>query len=403
MARHFSNWLKEYMQYTRDSEAPSAFHFWTGVSTIAGALRRRVWLDMRKFQWTPNFYIILVGPPGLVTKSTTTRIGMKLLTQVDGIKFGPQSLTWQALTLALEESMEYVEWKDETEVRQLPHSSLTISVPELGTLLKMDDTALVDVLVSMWDGQLEDWGHKTKTSGNSLIKNPWLNLIGATTPSWLQNNFPEHMIGGGLASRVVFVYGDQKRHLVAYPDEVSPGPEYYRHESMLIDDLRQIAEIKGPYELHPDSRAWGHDWYGRLWNSRPVHMASDRYSGYLARKQTHLHKMAIIVAAAERNDRVILPTDMVVADTALTEIEHHMGRVFQSIGVVDEARHIAELAAYVKNYGALTGEELFGFVRNYMAEKDFKQAIRVAVNGGILVVDMKEGKKVLALPKPTIN
>jgi hypothetical protein len=166
MPRHFNNWLKSYMQYTRNSEAPDEFHFWTGVSTIAGALRRRVWIDMLSFQWVPNFYIILVGPPGIVTKSTTTRLGMRLLAKVDGIKFGPQSLTKEALTQALEQAVEYVEWDVNGTKKQMAHSSLTISVPELGTLLKMEDKGLVDVFVSMWDGQVEDWGHKTKSSGN---------------------------------------------------------------------------------------------------------------------------------------------------------------------------------------------------------------------------------------------
>jgi hypothetical protein len=72
------------MNFTRASESPDAFHFWTGVGTIAGALRRRVWLDMRHSQWTPNFYIILVDLPGVANKSTTVRIGSSLLAQVDG-------------------------------------------------------------------------------------------------------------------------------------------------------------------------------------------------------------------------------------------------------------------------------------------------------------------------------
>lgn len=93
MGRHFDDWLKTYMLYTRDSESPDEFHFWTGVSTIAGALRRRVWIDMRKFLWTPNFYIILVGPPGIVTKSTTTSVGYNLLRHVEGVHFGPDSAT----------------------------------------------------------------------------------------------------------------------------------------------------------------------------------------------------------------------------------------------------------------------------------------------------------------------
>ena len=96
--RKLKHWLKAYMNFTRASESPDAFHFWTGVGTIAGALRRRVWLDMRHFQWTPNFYILLVGPPGVANKSTTVRIGSSLLSQVDGIHFGHQSMTWQSLT-----------------------------------------------------------------------------------------------------------------------------------------------------------------------------------------------------------------------------------------------------------------------------------------------------------------
>ena len=37
-------------------------------------------------------------------------------------------------------------------------SCLTIQVSELGTFLKIEDGALVDVLVDLWDGQLSDLG-----------------------------------------------------------------------------------------------------------------------------------------------------------------------------------------------------------------------------------------------------
>jgi len=105
MTRKFPNWLKAYIGYTRDSESPTEFHFWTGVSVLAGALRRRVWIDMKKFQWTPNFYVILVGPPGVAAKSTSISMGMSLLTQVPSIRFGPESMTWQALAKDLEDAI----------------------------------------------------------------------------------------------------------------------------------------------------------------------------------------------------------------------------------------------------------------------------------------------------------
>ena len=88
-------------------------HFWTGVSAIAGTLRRRVWLDMRYFIWSPCFYILLVALPGIVSKSTTAGIGMDLLRKVPGIKFGPQAVTWPALVTAFAASMEQFAIGDE--------------------------------------------------------------------------------------------------------------------------------------------------------------------------------------------------------------------------------------------------------------------------------------------------
>ena len=106
MSRIFPNWLDAYTQYTSDLEAPLRVHFWVGVSTIAGALRRRVWIEQPKFDWTPNFYIVLVGPPGVIGKSTCMSAGIGLLEQIKGIHFGPDSLTWQALGKDLESANE---------------------------------------------------------------------------------------------------------------------------------------------------------------------------------------------------------------------------------------------------------------------------------------------------------
>src|SRR6516165_3921858 len=131
MPRRFSNWLKAYMNYTRDSESPTSFHFWTGVSVLAGALRRRVWIDMKKFQWTPNFYIILVGPPGVAAKSTSISMGMNLLSQIKGVKFGPESMTWQKLARSLSDAVEYVEWTRPSGARdRVAMSCLTVQISE---------------------------------------------------------------------------------------------------------------------------------------------------------------------------------------------------------------------------------------------------------------------------------
>lgn len=388
MPRHHANWLKAFMAYTSDSESPDDFHFWTGVWTIAGALRRRVYIDMRKFQWTPNFYIVLVGPPGIVTKSTTSRTGWRLLSKVPGIHFGPPSMTWQALTDSLANAVDHLQSTDANgELLFIPMSCLNVLVSELGTFLKPQDGALMDVLTDLWDGQVSQWGHKTKTTGQTVIKNPWLNVIGCTTPSWLRVNFPEHLIGGGLTSRVIFVYGDTKRGLVAFPDSRIPDATYYQLEQELIDDLTEIASLQGTYVMTPTARQWGEHWYAQHWGTnRPTHMASDRYEGYLARKQTHMMKLAMVLAAAQTSKLEITEQNMQEADALLTSTEPYMMKVFESIGMVDEARHVAEICAYVRNHTVLTSDELWSLVGNVMSQKDFNDAVGAAVRGGALKV-----------------
>ena len=78
--------------------------------------------------------------PGIVSKSTTVRIGYHLLRQLDTIKFGPQSMTWQGLLKALEEAQEHypipgqdLQALDPTQVKRLPMACVSCDVSELGT------------------------------------------------------------------------------------------------------------------------------------------------------------------------------------------------------------------------------------------------------------------------------
>lgn len=385
--RILQNWLSGYAKYTRHSESPDLFHFWTGVFTIAGALRRQVWIDQRYFQWTPNFYIVLVGPPGIAAKSTSLRLGTSLLQQIPGIVFGPKSMTWQGLTDALQQASAMVPYGDE--YREM--SCVTCSVNELGTFLRPDDMEMTDVLVDLWDGQLEKWQRRTKgLEGRVEIVNPWINVMGCTTPAWLQKNFTEDMIGGGLTSRVVFVYGDQKRRFIAYPSEEFESAEFNEESQALVHDLQLISEMKGEYELTKEAKSWGVKWYKRHWSDdRPDHMVSDRYGGYIARKQTHIHKLAIVLAAAARDELFITEVDLDLADKMTTGLEASMSKVFESIGMGEISRYVTEILAYVRAYGEISDQVLWRHMLPIMGPKEYGEATGAAVKAGYIRVSQK--------------
>lgn len=379
--RLLSNFIAAYMDYTKFSESPDAFHFWTAVSTIAGALRRKVWIDMHYFQWVPNFYIILVAPPGVVQKTTTANIGMKLLKRLPkdrNIHFGPDSATWQSLI----QEMGNIQDLFECNGKFMRMSAITINAGELGTFLSPSDTEQVDALVSLWDGQIGEWRKATKTMGTDSIVNPWINLIGGTTPAWVTRTFPDYMIGGGFTSRAVFVFAEQKRQLIAYPGK--QGQERDKDlEDKLVHDLTCIADMKGPMYLTPDAYHIGEEWYAQFHTDVPKHLQNEIFGGYVARKQTHIHKLAIILSAAESSVLTIEKHHLEQAIQIVTSLEADMPRIFEKIGQDQNARKAEVVRELVYAHGKLTVEALWRQCIQTMGHRDFQEAVSGLIASGV--------------------
>lgn len=396
MARNYPDWLAAFMDYSSYGEAPKHMYFWAGVSAIAGALRRRVWIDQAYFRWYPNFYIIMVAPPGIVSKSTTTSIATSLLKQVPGIKFGPDVVTWPALISAFADSTEGFEYKEELHVM----SALTLDSSEFGNLLNPQDKEMVDLLVALWDGKAGKFEKKTKHSGNDCVENPWINLIACTTPSWIAGNFPEYMIGGGFTSRCVFVYADQKAKFVAYPGLLVPK-NLREQEANLVEDLTHISMLAGEYRLTPEAVAWGEAWYHRHYTVRSTNLDDDRFGGYIARKQTHIHKLAMILAAASGDRMEISDEHLTIADQMVTDLEPDMQFVFSKIGKSDNALYAERLIWFVHSKQRVPYHEAYRYVHSYFPSmRDFEDILAGCLRAGYVKMEQSGGTMTLLAGEP---
>lgn len=387
--RLHASWLKSFVDFASYGESPLHFYYWVGVSAIAGALRRCVWVEQVYFRWYPNFYIVLVAPPGVAAKSTTTSIGMNLLREVPGIKFGPDAVTWPALSQALVQNSEVVNMGDDT---FLPMSAITIESSEFGVFLNTNDRQMIDVLVTLWDGKQL---HKaTKTQGEEVVQNPFINIIACTTPGWIEGNFPEYMIGGGFTSRCIFVYADAKRQLVPYLDEVIPAGHEER-KTKLIADLEQIAQLRGEFRITPAAREFSKEWYARVHHNRPAHLNNDRFGGYLVRKQTSLHKLAMIISASMGDSMLITPEHFEEADIMLTTLEKEMVMVFEKIGRTDSSRGQHEVLTVLRANPVSTIAAIYKDVFRVLSYNDFKIALDSVVQAGHARL---QGEKIYYVP-----
>lgn len=374
------------MEYGTWGEAHPRLVKWTGVSTIAGALRRKVWYDHLYWKWSPNFYIIIVAPPGVVSKSTNIDVGHDLLRELDGINFGPDIASWPALLRYMGETADTFMVRG----KEFVSSSVTLSISELGLFLDTHDSRQVDVLVDMWDCKRPVLDKRTNTNGNDFIENPWLNLMAGTTPSWMAANVSEYMLSGGLFSRSIFLHFAEKYKLVAHP-ELQVPPDINDLRESLVKDLLTISEYSGPYEKTKEVYEWEEEWYNELWKGDMIDAEGRR-----ARKQAHLDKLSMVMCAASFDFPHIRIEHVLAANALLCEAEAAVPQVFSNVGqntLSQCAREIVEIVFKAKKVGK---KDLF---RKYFFRKlsfeEFEEALTSAVRAELVVVGNEEGETVL--------
>ena len=379
MSRIYSNWITQYIEYTANSEAPPRFHYWTAVSSIAGALRRRVYFNMGRFRWYPNFFIFFVAPPGIVQKSTTADVGMEMLQEIDGINIGPASTSWQALVKALSECQEEYPLGDGN---YQPMSAMTIVASELGTFLDPRNREMIDVLVALWDGKEGAWKKLTKMDGEELVINPWINLIGCTTPAWVAENFNAYFTGGGFASRSVLVFADEKYRLEPYPFlTMMEGSDEVKIR--LINDLTEISKMQGEYKLSKAAIDWGIEWYTEHYTKGHDHLEGEKFKGYLARKQTQIHKTGMVLAAAASDSLIITKDHLKEAYNQLTELETYMPKVFglsNKEALVDVTEDV--LTKLKQKGGRLSKRKLYREFHTTLMYETYDKVLASLVNSG---------------------
>lgn len=331
--RKCPNWLETFTRWCLPrSEAPESFILWTGLFTLAAGVRRQVRVPRRLFgSWeaSPNLYVIFVAPPGKARKSTTTDYAEDILDGIPRIIKAPTIVTQASLLNRLVESSD---------------SSVYILSREFGSFIKKSGMEMFEFLTDIFDGR-KTIEASTIGRGIEFAERPCVNLLAATTPRWISENMPESVIGGGFASRVIFVFEEQVRRRQLYYEELDHD-FLNKLQQDLIDDLRHIVEkCHGDFSLEEDAKAFMEGWYRE--NADNSH-ENYRLHGYFERKPAHIHKLAMLIRLSYSDELVITKADFERAIYLLELLEHKLPKAFQSIGKNEFAPDMDLILEYIK-------------------------------------------------------
>ena len=366
--RILPDWIDGFMELTEESEPPRMFRKWSAISAVASALQRKVRLELGiSLTFYPNLFIVLVGPSA-TGKGTVMKYVSDIIENIPTIRVSAQATSLQALIRRMKETnLTDIDLKDG---RQQYHSSMTIFSTEFTVFLGYHNRELMAALCDWYDCS-NRWTYETIARKKEEIIGVWVNLLAGTTPDSIQSSLPMESIGGGLTSRIIFVFEEKREKLVIFP-EVTERETHL--QEALIHDIDQISMLSGPMSFTTEFMKLYSAWREHDALNPPFY--DKKFDGYCGRRKKHLLTLSMVCCASRSNDMIIEGEDLLRATMLLEEVEAKMALTFKGLGRSDLAGLINDAIVYVEN-SETPDIPMFQFARHFEGNMDKFEMDRV--------------------------
>jgi len=377
------SWLLDYIEYTKRQESPEIFHRWVGITTIAAALGRNVYLNRRsggvtRYTIYPGqLMTILVAASGQVKKTTAMNQARMFINNIN---------------------KPIIHGKSSPEAFLMQLDPLTQGTPqailfegELSVFLSKATYAepLIDILIKLADAEKE-LVYNTVGHGKIVIPEPSLTVISATTPETLGERLPAGAIGSGFMSRVIFVYAkttDRFDPLTDVEDTDLTADEFKEAkavEKRLMDNILRISRLRGPFTFTLGGRTWFDKWY-RKWSESPAGQGE----GYPSRRPDHMLRVGMCIVTSKGDKLEIDEKDLRIADTLLTSIEGNFNKAFAYVGT-SYAKDRQRIVDFISlKAGKATTTDIVAALYPYFETVDIlKRTLQMLSEAGVLKHEM---------------
>lgn len=375
----------DFMTLTQDVLSPDIFRLWAGISLVSGALERRVWLQNSQGSVFPNFYILLVAPPG-VGKQVIDRVKdlwrdvCEPGTKIPAFHVAPDSMTKASLidTIAKSKRM------------HLPptggpqhHHALLVPAEEFSVLLPAYDMEYIGTLNALWNNKASH--HEVRRTGAKTdvnIEYPYLGILGGAQPAWLASIFPEDAWNTGIGRRMIMIYSSQTPWKDVWA-EYEDRPDVRKS---ILGRLGLLSKAWGRMHIERQAAEALSDWDRDGRKPEPQHA---KLAHYNASRNFQLIKLTI-VSAASRGELFDSPSkpavrleDVQRAQSWLFDAEKLMPDVFRAMlgksdkDVLDEL-HLYASGEFLRTKAPIEGHTLRQFLLDRVPHDKIESLLNLA-------------------------
>jgi len=368
-------WLEVYRDFTSDTENPTSYNEWCGISAISTTLKRNVCTYFHTIQYFPNQYIVLVGPPGL-GKGNSMRPAIQLVKEAGTANHLSDRVTAERMIEKITAGFSHTVVQNAGGIPgalSIKEHSACIIAKELAIFLGSSEWML-PLLCTMWDSN--EFEYETKHKGNYVAKDISISMLGACVPDYIRNITREAnaSVSGGFSARCVFVYANKKSQLIP-AGWGKPNGYHAKTSDDLIEDLRHISTIKGDIELDSTAKQTWDLMYNKYGDSKDFE--TDAFAYFRSRIPSHILKTAISISMSENDDLIITDNQL---QKAIRMVEQVLGTVdvtFKTVGASPQNINIENVKTFIAQKGTTDEKEILKYMHRDMTTAQLTEILLV--------------------------
>lgn len=293
-----TTFFDDVVTHAAQSESPREFLPWIPLCTVSSILRGKVHVNRQVYNVYPNLYVLITGPSGII-KGYTTTLTKSLVKLIDNTRVFSGRFSIQAFITKLSKM------EERENGNHIKDASAAIISGEFSASV-VDDPMAMTILTDLYDTAYNsEWTNSLKSSGDEVLKNPCITLMGASNEEHFNIMMSGREIRGGFIGRCLLVYSN-----VPGPknDFLDPIEGFDGNLTRFKPFLHDVAQLSGEIILDECAKTEYRNWY------KDFHIAQiEDKTGGISRLKDKIMKVALNLAVCKRLEKRIIADDIIHA------------------------------------------------------------------------------------------